>query len=121
MANTGNACTIKDGKVVDVSIPSKPEEILNRNIKLPCVVVNGESAVKYYPFVAFGQDAIRLHKSISQGDTIVMLGKMINTTIPGVANTKEVLWVDDVRLIRQSNRKSQQEAHSLDDREELGF
>lgn len=109
MANRSQAYKLLDGKMVPVEIPPAPPNIPNRMVKLPTIVVNDDKTVKYYPFVAFDEKALSFHKGIKKGDTVVVCGNIIGVNIPGVG-PRDVLSVEDVRLIRQSNRRIQAEA-----------
>lgn len=118
MSNAGKAFTVKANKLVEVEIPSKPTSIKHRNVKVPCVAVNtGEnnSSVKYYPLVAFKKQAIKLHKEIKKGDTVAIWGRVQLTQITGTDLSFPLVWVEDVNLVRMSNRRTKEEAFSIDD------
>lgn len=64
---------------------------------------NGDTTV-FVPIVAFDEDAIRLHKEVAKGDTIIVFGELRLTKINAVGKAQMALWVTDVRKDRTAKR-----------------
>lgn len=115
MTNNGNAVICKDGKLIDVEIPPLPTSVSKTQLRIPSIAVNGDGGdVTYFPFVGFGENALRLHTSVSKGDTVVALGRIQTVAIPGTSLTKDLLMLRDVRLLRQCNATRRTEAVNVD-------
>jgi hypothetical protein len=58
----------------------------------------------FVPMVAFSDDALRLHKEVSKGDTVILFGELKETLIRALGKTIMAVWVSDVRKERTARR-----------------
>lgn len=112
MVNESNAYAYCNGKMAKVSIAEAKSNLTMKDFRIPSVVVNDDSGAKFYPFVAFGDDAIRVHR-MDKGDTVVVIARNVVINIPGIRVPKEMLWVEDIRLIRRSQNNLRKEAITI--------
>jgi len=64
---------------------------------------NGDTTV-FVPLVAFNDDALRLHKDVSKGDTVIIFGELKETLIKALGKTIIAVWVSDIRKDRTAKR-----------------
>lgn len=124
---SGKPVTYQSSKKESCEVP-EVEHIL-KNLKVPTIAVNipddrykkvctyskefeslykqkkdGGNTTVFVPIVAFDEDAIRLFKEVSKGDTISIFGELKPTLIKSVGWKKPTVWAQDVRKVRTAKR-----------------
>ena len=93
---------------------TKPTTYEKRKRKFLSVAVNLPKETKYVPLFAAGDIAMDMYLNYKKGDTVTLLGHMVQMNVPGFERPEEMLWIEDIRKIRSSLATIQSNAISAE-------
>jgi hypothetical protein len=92
----------------------KPTSYEKRKRKFLSVATNLPKETKYVPLFAAGDIAMDIYLNYKKGDTVTLIGHIVQMNIPGFEKPEEMLWIEDIRKIRSSLATIQSNAISAD-------